>query len=117
MDPEGQIEYPMCSYHLVDLHFNLFVDHVRGEDIFQVVESNLYIQITPSIHHFLEFISCLTMAYLDEKNYFVSTLGTWILEVTQKLIQKALIFPFSPTIQSFTDATLSHHFVTLPPHN
>lgn len=56
------------------------------------------------------------MTYLDENNYFVSTSGTKILEVTPELIQKALILPFSCTMQSFIDATQAHHFRTLPPH-
>jgi len=99
MDSKSQIADPSFSYQLSNLCFDLFSGHVKGEDIFQVSDSSLYFQITPSIHHFPEFISWFTMACLDENNYFVSPSGTKILEVTPELIQKALIFPFSLAMQ------------------
>lgn len=57
MDSESQIANPSYSYHLLGLHFDLFANHVREEDTFRVVNSGLYFQIAPSVHHFLEFIS------------------------------------------------------------
>lgn len=114
MDIEGQIANPTCAYHLTNLRFDLFMNHISGEDTFQVIDSGLYFQFTPLVHHFPKFISWLTAAYLDWNNYFVSNSRTKILEITPKLIQKSKIFPISPTMQSFIDVTLTHHFVTPP---
>lgn len=82
MDTEAQVVDPACAYHLSNLHFELYGSHVIGEDPFWVVDSDLYYQITPIMHHFLEFVSWLAAAYIDEKNCFVSSFGVKIIEVT-----------------------------------
>lgn len=57
MDTEAPIVDPSCAYHFANLRFNLYGNHVIGEDPFQVVELGLYYQISPSVYHFLEFVS------------------------------------------------------------
>lgn len=114
MDTKAQIFDPGCAYHLINLHFDLSRNQVRGEGTFRVVESGLYYQVMPFVHHFPEFISWLTGTYSDDKNYVFSS-GAKILEITPELIQKSLVFPTSYGLQSFTDVTLVYHYVTLPP--
>lgn len=57
MDTKAQITELICTYHPTDLHFDLFGNHVRGEDTFWVVDSGLYYQFMPSINYFPEFVS------------------------------------------------------------
>ena len=84
MDTQAQIFNPICAYHLVDLYFYLFRNHVKGEYPFHVVESSLYYQVTPFGHHFPKFISWLVAVYIDKKKYFDSSSRTKILKVTLK---------------------------------
>jgi len=53
------------------------------------------------------------VAYIEEKNHFVSSTGAKILELTRELIQKAMIYPSSPEPQQFIETTLVFNYTTL----
>jgi len=113
MDTEAQITDPSSSSNFSNLRFNLYGSHIRGEDIFPVVDSGLYYQIAPLVHHFSKFVPWITETCIDDHFFCLLNRGqnTW---GDPKLIRKALVYPISYEPQKFNKTTFFYHYTTLP---